>query len=105
MKDIICLRRTNLPAQSALLGEDDFLRLTGLDPERLAELLHLDWLDQTTTETTVLFSNRDVYRARKLERICCDFELPVVGGMIIVDLLDRIDVLEQKIRRIQGRNY
>ena len=39
---------------------------------------------------------------RKLERICCDFELPVVGGTIIVDLLERIDALEHKVREPQG---
>ena len=38
---------------------------------------------------------------RKLERICCDFELPVLGGTIIVDLLERIDSLERKVRRLQ----
>ena len=56
------------------------------------------------TESTVstLFSGRDVYRVRKLERICCDFGLPVVGGTIIVDLLERIEELEQQVRSLQG---
>ena len=34
--------------------------------------------------------------------ICCDFELPVVGGTIIVDLLERIDALERQVRALQG---
>jgi len=38
---------------------------------------------------------------RKLERICCDFELPVLGGTIIVDLLERIDSLERRVQRLQ----
>ena len=38
---------------------------------------------------------------RKLERICCDFELPVLGGTIIVDLLERIDALERSVRSLQ----
>lgn len=83
-------------------GEEEFLRLTGLEPERLADLLQLDWLDHTDTENATLFSGRDVYRVRKLERICCDFGLPVVGGTIIVDLLERIEELEQQVRSLQG---
>lgn len=43
-----------------------------------------------------------MYRVRKLERICCDFGLPVVGGTIIVDLLERIEELEQQVRSLQG---
>ena len=39
----------------------------------------------------------------KLERICwAIFELPVVGGTIIVDLLERIDVLERTVRGLRG---
>jgi chaperone modulatory protein CbpM len=49
-----------------------------------------------------LFSEGDVYRVRKLERICADFELPVVGGTIIVDLLERIDQLEREVQSLQG---
>ena len=44
----------------------------------------------------------DIYRARKLERICCDFELPVLGGVIIVDLLERVDQLERRVRDLRG---
>ena len=39
---------------------------------------------------------------RKLERICCDFELPVLGGTIIVDLLERIDALERAVRSLKN---
>jgi len=98
----ISRRKNSLPACSSLLGEEEFLRMTGLDPERLGDLLQLDWLDHTDTENAVLFNGSDVYRVRKLERICCDFELPVVGGTIIVDLLERIEELERQVRSLQG---
>jgi chaperone modulatory protein CbpM len=42
-----------------------------------------------------------VYRLRKLQRICDDFELPSVGGVIIVDLLERIDQLERKVSSLE----
>ena len=98
----ISRHQNSLPVLSSLVGEAEFLRLTGLEPERLADLLQLDWLDHTDTENATLFSGRDVYRVRKLERICCDFGLPVVGGTIIVDLLERIEELEQQVRSLQG---
>ena len=60
------------------------------------------FLDRTETDACTLFSEGDVYRVRKLERICADFELPVVGGTIIVDLLERIDQLEREVQSLQG---
>ena len=88
----ISRHQNSLPVLSSLVGEEEFLRLTGLEPERLADLLQLDWLDHTDTENATLFSGRDVYRVR----------LPVVGGTIIVDLLERIEELEQQVRSLQG---
>lgn len=81
---------------------EDFMTNTGIAPERLHELLALGWLESRMDETGMFFRDADIYRVRKLERICCDFELPVVGGTIIVDLLERIDALERKVRELQG---
>jgi len=89
------------PALS-LITEKEFLELTGLARERLDDLLQLEWLDRTETDASTLFSEGDVYRVRKLERICSDFELPVVGGTIIVDLLERIEQLERELQTLQG---
>jgi hypothetical protein len=60
-------------------------------------------LDRTRTSAARqrFFRDADIYRVRKLERICCDFELPVLGGTIIVDLLERIDTLERSVRSLQ----
>ncbi|WP_300718059.1 chaperone modulator CbpM [uncultured Desulfovibrio sp.] len=81
---------------------EEFMASTGIAPERLRELLALGWLESRTGEDARLFfRDADIYRVRKLERICCDFELPVVGGTIIVDLLERIDALERKVRELQ----
>lgn len=102
MKTNLSCRKNLLPAESTLLCEEEFLTQTGLAPERLEELLQLDWLEHRDTQTAILFSDGDVYRVRKLERICCDFELPVVGGTIIVDLLERIEQLERRVRCLEG---
>ncbi|WP_165067262.1 chaperone modulator CbpM [Desulfovibrio sp. ZJ200] len=96
-------KTSSLPAPSAVMAWEEFVEITGVAPERLQELLSLGWLETRTSATqTYLFRDADIYRVRKLERICCDFELPVVGGAIIVDLLERIDALERTVRSLQG---
>ena len=88
---------------SRVMAWEEFVEITGVAPERLQELVALGWIESRTSATQVLmFRDADIYRVRKLERICCDFELPVVGGAIIVDLLERIDVLERTVRSWQG---
>ena len=90
-------------AASVTLCWNEFIELTGIAPERLQELLSLGWIEcRPGPDSERSFHDGDIYRVRKLERICCDFDLPVLGGTIIVDLLERIDVLEQTVRSLQG---
>ena len=74
------------------------------DPDRLSELMDIGWLKPTrTAEAALLFRQDDVYRIRKLERLCSDFELHTLGGSIVMDLLDRIATLELRIRELTDR--
>ena len=94
---------STLPTRSSALAWTEFVELTGIAPERLRELVSLGWIEGGGMEPeSCLFRDADIYRVRKLERICCDFELPVVGGAIIVDLLERIDALERQVRALHG---
>lgn len=98
---------TNLPSPSEVMAWEEFVEITGITPEHLEEIVSLGWIDARTSATSAtMFRDRDVYRVRKLERICGDFELPVIGGTIIVDLLERIDRLERMVRELDnlGRN-
>lgn len=88
----------NLPARS--LGWEEFVEITGVTPDHLKELISLGWIEAQTISAAQMFRDMDIYRVRKLERICGDFELPVIGGTIIVDLLERIDLLEQTVRNL-----
>ncbi|ATD81916.1 MULTISPECIES: chaperone modulator CbpM [Desulfovibrio] len=95
-------KHPTLPAPSTVMVWEEFVQVTGVDPERLQELLALGWIEaRGNTARRHLFRDADIYRVRKLERICCDFELPVLGGTIIVDLLERIDALEQAVRSLK----
>ena len=96
-------KNPTLPAPTPVMVWEEFVQVTGIDPERLHELLALGWLEtRGAAERQHLFRDADIYRVRKLERICCDFELPVLGGTIIVDLLERIDALERAVRSLKN---
>ena len=70
----------------------------------IVELMDIGWLKPTrTAEAALLFRQDDVYRIRKLERLCSDFELHTLGGSIVMDLLDRIATLELRIRELTDR--
>ncbi|MBQ3059816.1 MAG: MerR family transcriptional regulator [Desulfovibrio sp.] len=90
----------NIPLQTAVITRQEFIEVTGISAERLQDLLSLGWLEQCPG-TDTRFREGDIYRVRKVERICCDFDLPVLGGVIIVDLLERIDTLERTLRSLK----
>ncbi len=92
----------NTPMRSDLIPWVEFQEVTGCHPSLLGELIEMGWLEprQAATEA-YLFRVRDIYRVRKLERLCKDFELTSLGASIIVDLLERIDALEQKVRDLE----
>lgn len=96
----------NVPMRSELISWVEFQETTGCHPSRLGELIEMGWLEPLTAASrnveTYLFRVRDIYRVRKLERLCQDFDLTCVGASIIVDLLLRIDALEQQVRELQA---
>jgi len=87
-----------VPAKSERLTFAQLQEQTGLHPTVVGELIELGWITpEHTTADAYLFRTRDVYRLRKLERIRRDFELPLLGASIVVDLLERIEYLEDKV--------
>ena len=93
------------PGRSHSCAWEEFIELTGIPPSRAYELIEIGWIETRSAgkgETSSFFREIDIYRVRKLERICTDFELPMHGGVIIVDLLDRIDALEKQVRELNG---
>lgn len=98
----IKLEGEELPVRSELVIWSRFVELTGIHPSRLGELIELGWVcPDRTQQQCYLFHPRDVFRVGKLERLCRDFELPVMAGTIIVDLLERIETLDQQVRELR----
>lgn len=91
----IKLTETSFLATSTFVAWTEFVELTGIDEPLCRELMELGWLEPVRqTGQSPLFRHIDVYRVRKVQRICQDFELPPLAGTIIVDLLQRIRELE-----------
>jgi chaperone modulatory protein CbpM len=89
----------DLPIKSTLIAWEEFIQITDSTPERVSELVDMDWLrPDKTAGAALIFNPSDAYRLRKLERLCLDFELNTTAGSIIVDLLERIDALERRLR-------
>lgn len=92
----------NLPESSKKVSWSEAIELTGIHASKLGELIELGWLKPVkTSEDMYLFELRDVYRIQKLNRICADLDVTATGGTIIVDLLERIEHLEDKIRKME----
>ena len=100
---IVQIHEHGLPAPSGRIGTREFLDLTGLSEDILAELIRMEWIvPARTAQQEYLFMTVDVLRVRKYSRLCADFELTPVAGTIIVDLLERIEVLESRLRSLSG---
>lgn len=98
-------KESGLPMRSTYIAREEFVEMTGIDPARLDELMEMGWISIAKAgEDAHLFRGKDVYRVRKFERICCDFELPALGGTIIVDLLERIVQLENRVRQLESHS-
>ncbi|NCC25150.1 MAG: MerR family transcriptional regulator [Deltaproteobacteria bacterium] len=88
--------------RSDLIVWTQFLEMTGIEADRLREFMDLGWIEaQRTAQNEIFLFARDVRRIRKAQRLCCDFELTTVGVTIIIDLLDRIESLEQEVRQLR----
>ena len=77
----------------------EFTKEAEITDQRAKELIDLGWLQPINPEAEDLaFKQVDIFKARKANRLCMDFELPSLAGAIIVDLLEKIDDLEARLQ-------
>ncbi len=89
--------------RSNLIHWSQFVQCTGVCPYRLSELVEMGWIDAVRISSeSYHFPEREIFRVQKLMRICRDFELPTIGGTIIVDLLERIEAMEKEIAQLRS---
>ncbi|MGE4296541.1 MAG: chaperone modulator CbpM [Desulfovibrionaceae bacterium] len=91
------------PVPSPLISWAEFIEQAAVHPSLVGELIELGWLVPILAGgDNYLFRVRDVYRLRKHRRLCEDFDLTAVGGTIVVDLLERIELLEARVRELEA---
>lgn len=92
----------SLPIRSEFIAWTRLVELTCVEPATVAELMEMGWLNPVHTNADeYLFRSRDVYRIQKLLRLCRDLEISFPAGSIIVDLLDRVERMEQEISELR----
>lgn len=91
-----------LPIRSEFIAWTQLVEQTCVEPATMAELLEMGWIEPVRTRADeYLFRARDAYRIQKLLRLCRDLEISFAAGSIIVDLLDRVERLEQEVAELR----
>lgn len=90
---------------SGLVGLKEFMSITGSPEEVVQEIIDLGWIVPSKSGSEeLLFNTTHIYRVSKLLRICKDFDIPTTAGTIIVDLLQRVDELEERVRELSNKD-
>jgi MerR HTH family regulatory protein len=83
---------------------EDLAQLAGVHPELLRRFVALGLLEATPGDTGELwFSPSQLGRVARLQRLRAGFALNYAALGLVMDLLDRIAVLEAERRRFAGR--
>lgn len=92
----------NLPERSEYVAWAELVQLTSIEPAQVAELIELGWISpKKTSAEEYLFRLRDVYRIHKLMRLVNDLDVSFNSGSIIVDLLERVEELENEVEKLK----
>lgn len=78
-----------------------FVHEAEIEENKCQEYIDIGWLQPVETENN-LFSSEDIFKVRKAERLCRDFEIPCQAGAMIVDLLEKIDELETQLAQLKN---
>jgi hypothetical protein len=93
---------TLVPRRSALLGADAVGRQSGLHPEVVVRLVRLGVVDAAGgTARAPLFTRDAPSRLARAARLRRDLGLGYGGALLACELLDRIEALEERLRRYE----
>lgn len=100
--DIAIVTCQDLPVKSEFIAWAQFMELTGAHPHVVGELIDMGWIAPRRTQSEeYLFQVSDVYRVRKLSRLCHDLGISAAGASIVVDLVERVATLEKRVRELE----
>jgi hypothetical protein len=86
------------------LDLESFSRVAGLHPDLVVRLVRLGLLDATADASGELFfAASQVHRAGRIQRLRAGLTVNYAALGLVIDLLDRIDVLEAAVRRSRSQ--
>ncbi|MGE5396916.1 MAG: chaperone modulator CbpM [Chitinophagales bacterium] len=85
-----------------LLTLNDIARETGIHPDLVADLVELGLLEPERESPELLFTEDAVKTACRAVRLHTQLGINWVGVGLVMHLLDRIDELEEEIRKLRG---
>ena len=86
------------------LDLESFSRVAGLHPDLVVRLVRLGLLDATPDASGELFfAASQVHRAGRIQRLRAGLTVNYAALGLVIDLLDRIDVLEAAVRRSRSQ--
>jgi hypothetical protein len=89
-------------AASGRLDLEAFARASGLHPALVERLVALGLLE--TADEGPLFAASELVRAHRIQRLRAGLGINYAALGLVLDLLDRIDALESRLRRNGGPN-
>ena len=98
-------RRPVDDAGRALLALEVLAREAGLHPELVRRFVALGLLDNDGPVETPLFWHGAAARLSRASRLRRDLGLNYAGAILACQLLERIDVLEARLRRYETTSY
>jgi len=91
-----------VPPSGSRLSLDDLIRLTHVHPDLIGRFQDWGLIEPMQTEPDLCFSEKAVPRIRRILRLRKDLGINWAGIGVVMDLLDRIDSLEQEIVRLRN---
>jgi chaperone modulatory protein CbpM len=96
---------TTALVRTSRLSLESFSQATGLHPELIGRLVRLGLLDAALDPRgQPFFSVVEVARAARIQRLRDDLSLNYAALGVVLDLLDRIDILEAALRGLPNAN-
>ena len=87
--------------EDRLITIHELAQLVGIHPDKLRKYIVLGLIDPDVEQPEPLFEDSIVARVCKIERLKKDLGLNLAGCGLVMDLLERISLLEEQLRNMQ----
>lgn len=99
---LVPLRTVSAPLFGSLLTTNEIARLAGLHPDFVQRLISLGLVDPVETQPEPLFESAAILRLRRIVRLRNDLGVNWAGVGVVLDLLGRIEELEEELASLKA---